>query len=192
MGWGGQESFWELCAAECNATDLLSMPWPRHKARCPGRKIKPDPVPGLNEVMIMTDMWKQRAPLCVINKLETLFNTHIPSSSHHFCLQRAPRAGGTTASRRQCDTDSQLLSLYSEPIFCWFLYTVWKWPKWGNQSYMQNQTHTHSQHHAKLTPHSWLSLVFERHREGSYSSNPGSRVLVLCQLWWWQAGSVGS
>lgn len=135
-----------------------------------GRKNIPGPVPVLKEIMIMTNVWKQRTLLC--DKLATLFNTHIPCSSHHFWPLRTHRLEAP-----------RLLEYIVAPAHsCWVfilsqypgdLHAERKWPRWGSQSCVQNQTHTYFWYHASLTPHSWLPPVLERHRGGGDSDPDG-------------------
>lgn len=95
-----------------------AVPCAGHRTRCRGRKNKAGPVPVLQEIMIMTNTWKQRATLCVVNKLEILFNTCIPSNSQPPLTPENSQARGTTSSRARC-TESRLLSLHSESISWW-------------------------------------------------------------------------
>lgn len=95
-----------------------AVPCAGHRTRCRGRKNKAGPVPVLQEVMIMTTMLKQRATLCVVNKLEILFNTRIPSNPHPPLTPENSQARGTSFSRAHC-TESRLLSLHSESISWW-------------------------------------------------------------------------
>lgn len=106
------------------------------------------------------------------DKLAALFNTHIPCSSHHFWPLRTHRL----------EAPRLLEYIVAPDHSCWVfilsqypgdLHAERKWPRWGSQSCVQNQTHTYSWYHAQLTPHSWLPPVLERHRGGGDSDPDG-------------------
>ena len=143
-----------------------------------GRKNIPGPVPVLKKIMIMTNVWKQRTILCVINLQLCL----IPTS------HEVHTTSDSWVQTHRLEAPPLLEYIVARDLSCWIfilsqypgeLHAVGKWPRWGSQSCVQNQTHTCSWYHALLTPHSWLPPVLERHRRGGDSDPDGFHLKSL-------------
>lgn len=165
------------------------MPCARHRTRCQGRKHKPEPGPLLKECVIMTDVWKQRARLCVINKLETLFTTHIypvhtTSDSRELTgLEALPLLEDIGIPNLSC----WVFSLSQYPVSVYILGE--NGPAEDIRAVCKTKpTHTRgikqSSHHILGCFQSWRDIQKEASQAlmESTSSNSGSRITVLYRI----------